>query len=232
MAIHLIPCPIVEGEIDQIPGRTLEVLHRLHYFVVERAKTARRFIKVSGHPISIPQLIIFELNKHDPEQELNSFLEKYGSSHDIGILSEAGCPGIADPGHLAVRWAHRNQIKVVPHIGPSSILLALMAAGMNGQNFAFHGYLPNKKPALVRVLRQLEQTVQKKGETQLFIETPYRNRFMMESCLSTLSLNTLLGVAVDIGAASEEIMVLSVKKWKNKNLDELHKRPAVFLIGK
>jgi 16S rRNA (cytidine1402-2'-O)-methyltransferase len=232
MIIHLFPCPITEGLIDQIPVSTIKKLQGTNVFVVERAKTARRFIKAINHPSPISELTIFELNKFHPEEGLIDFLEQKKTIDNVGVLSEAGCPGIADPGHRVVKWAHKNKIRVVPHIGPSSILLALMASGMNGQNFCFHGYLPNKNPALGKRLKEIEQDLNKNTQTQIFIEAPYRNKFILENICKILSKKTILGAAFDLGSETEEIIVQPLELWQKMTYDNFHKRPAVFLIGK
>lgn len=231
MAIYMIPCPIVEEKIETIPAETLSVLHRVTCFIVERAKTARHYIKASQHPTPIHDLNIFEINKHDPEAGLYSFLEK--NKHvDIGIISESGCPGIADPGSRVVKWAHQNGVKVIPLVGPTSLVMALMASGFNGQSFCFSGYLPRKKPALSRELKRLETQVNKFNQSQLFIEAPYRNQFMLETCMEALRDETWLCFAVDIGDETESIIAQPIAKWKKTDISAYHKRPAVFVIGK
>lgn len=232
MIIHLFPCPVVEGAVHQIPLSTIENIHNTSTFIVERAKTARRFIKEINHPLQISELTIFELNKYKPDEGLAEFLAARIQDKNVGVLSEAGCPGIADPGHRVVRWAHRHQVKVIPHIGPSSIILALMASGMNGQNFCFHGYLPNKNPGLTKKLKEIELNSRNNDQTQIFIEAPYRNIFLIENICKVLNQKSMLGVAVDIGSESEEIIVQPVLQWSKMKLDKFHKRPAVYLIGK
>lgn len=228
----MMPCPIVEDGLDTLSENAIHQLHRLTYFVVERARTARRFIKSAGHPIPISELHIFELNKNDPSNGLQNFLNHLLEGHDIGVLSEAGCPGIADPGHLAVQFAHKHSIKVAPLVGPSSILLALIASGLNGQNFAFNGYLPNKSPELSKRLKLLEQKVSSGNQTQMFMEAPYRNEFILTHCMKVLSPQTKLCIACDISATTEYIRTQTIQKWKGTNWKQFHKRPAVFLIGR
>ena len=228
----MVPCPIVEDGLSSLSNEAIHILHRLDHFVVERARTARRFIKTTNHPLPISDLQIFELNKNEPGEGLKPFLAKLLQGTDIGVMSEAGCPGIADPGNLAVQFAHKNDIHVRPLVGPSSILLALIASGMNGQNFAFNGYLPNKGPELSKQLKMLEQKVQKSNQTQIFMEAPYRNEFILQHCLKVLSPNTNLCIACDINAESEYIVTKSIKDWKGTNWKQFHKRPAVFLIGR
>ena len=166
------------------------------------------------------------------KKELNEFLQVVHQGTNIGVISEAGCPGVADPGAEVVAWAHLHGIKVVPFVGPSSILLALMASGFNGQNFVFNGYLSNKKPELITQLKALEQKVQKTGQTQIFMETPYRNAFIIETCLDTLNDQTRLCIACDINAPDEYIRQMRVVEWKKAIKGEYHKRPCIYLIGK
>ncbi len=227
------PCPIVEDGLSSLSKDTVERLHKLTYFAVERARTARRFIKSTGHPVAISELQIFELDKNDPSNGLNDFLKFLHDGIDIGVLSEAGCPGIADPGNLAVQFAHIHSIKVTPLVGPSSILLALIASGLNGQNFAFNGYLPNKIPELTKKLKMLEQRVNAHNQTQMFMEAPYRNEFIISHCLKVLSRQIKLCIACDINAPTEFIKTLTIGDWKDwGDWRDFHKRPTVFLIGK
>jgi 16S rRNA (cytidine1402-2'-O)-methyltransferase len=225
----LIPCPVSEGKIESLSAETIRILHQTTFFIVERAKTARHFIKNAGHPVSISQLSIHEICSNKVEND--TFLKNMLDGHDIGVISEAGCPGVADPGAEMVAWAHKNGIKVVPLIGPSSILLAVMASGFSGQSFAFNGYLSNKKPELVQQLKQLEIKLKKSGQTQIFMETPYRNGFVIETCLQTLEINTKLCIACDINCETEDIKTLTIKQWKKEITTDYHKRPCIFLIG-
>ena len=232
MSIYLIPCPIAEDKINTIPLKTIEKLHSINHFVVERAKTARHFIKEAGHPLPISDLSIFEIDKHDPDRGLMEFLNDYVNHHDIGVISEAGCPGIADPGAKISAWAHMQRIEVIPLVGPSSILLALMASGFSGQAFTFHGYLPHKRPELIKKLRFLEREVQKFGSTQIFMETPYRNQNILNTCCDCLNPSTNLSIAVDITSDEEFIQTQKISTWKSFDSSALHKRPAIFLLGK
>ncbi|MFZ1561952.1 MAG: SAM-dependent methyltransferase, partial [Saprospiraceae bacterium] len=183
--IFLFPCPIFEGKTESLSAESIKWLHETTTFVVEKAKTARHFIKSTQHPVPIALMQILEITEN--KKELNEFLQVVHQGTNIGVISEAGCPGVADPGAEVVEWAHLHGIKVVPFVGPSSILLALMASGFNGQNFVFNGYLSNKKPELITQIKTLEQKVQKTGQTQIFMETPYRNAFIIETCLDTLN---------------------------------------------
>jgi 16S rRNA (cytidine1402-2'-O)-methyltransferase len=225
----LIPCPVVEGKIESLSTETIERLHQTTYFYVEKAKTARHFIKASQHPRPIQEMVIHEINNFKTENE--DFLRNVFNGHDIGIISEAGCPGIADPGSDAVAWGHKNGIKVIPLVGPSSILMALMASGFNGQDFAFNGYLPNKKPELIPQLKNLETKVQRTGQSQIFMETPYRNAFILEVCSQTLNSNTRLCVACDINAETETILQMRIQDWKKEDFSVFHKRPCIFILG-
>lgn len=228
--LYLIPTPIAEDSLHTIPPYVVERLHQLKYFIAERAKTARRFIKTTEPPHPIAELNFYELNKRTSPEERNQFLDTALAGQDIGLLSEAGCPGVADPGAKIVAQAHSLGIRVVPLVGPSSILLALMASGMNGQFFAFHGYLSVKTPELIKDLKDLEQTAQS-GQTQLFIEAPYRNRNVVAQALKMLRPDTLFGIAIDLTATEEYVRALPVRQWQKEKLPELHKRPAIFMVS-
>lgn len=227
--IFLFPCPIFEGKTESLSADSIKWLHETTTFVVEKAKTARHFIKSTQHPVPIALMQILEITEN--KKELNEFLQVVHQGTNIGVISEAGCPGVADPGAEVVEWAHLHGIKVVPFVGPSSILLALMASGFNGQNFNFNGYLSNKKPELSTQLKALEQKVQKTGQTQIFMETPYRNGFMIDTCIQTLQDQTRLCVACDINAPTEDIQQKRITEWKKSNIGEYHKRPCIYLIG-
>ncbi len=184
------------------------------------------FLHVSSNTAAVLQCI------SENKKELNEFLQAVHQGTNIGMISEVGCPGVADPGAEVVSWAYLHGIKVVPFVGPSSILLALMASGFNGQNFVFNGYLSNKKPELITQIKTLEQKVQKTGQTQIFMETPYRNAFIIETCLDTLNEQTRLCIACDINAPDEDIRQMRVVEWKKAIKGEYHKRPCIYLIGK
>lgn len=228
--IFLFPCPIFEGKTESLSAESIKWLHETTTFAVEKAKTARHFIKSTQHPVPIALMQILEITEN--KKELNEFLQVVHQGTNIGVISEAGCPGVADPGAEVVEWAHLHGIKVVPFVGPSSILLALMASGFNGQNFVFNGYLSNKKPELITQIKTLEQKVQKTGQTQIFMETPYRNAFIIETCLDTLNEQTRLCIACDINAPDEDIRQMRVVEWKKAIKGEYHKRPCIYLIGK
>lgn len=227
--IILFPCPISEGKTDSLSSEAISRLHDTTHFIVERAKTARHFIKSTLHPVPLPLLEILEIS--DDKKEMEFFLEKVMDGINIGVISEAGCPGIADPGSEIVVWAHLHEIRVIPLVGPSSIFLALMSSGFSGQNFAFNGYLSNKKPDLLVQLKNLETKVRNTGQTQIFMETPYRNGFMIESCIQALEPSTRLCIACDINAPTENIRQMAVKKWKSVSGEVYHKRPCIYIIG-
>ncbi len=228
--LFMIPCPIAEDKIGTIPQDTISIIHSLDHFIVERAKTGRRFLKLASHPTTMQDIEVMELDKNNPTQDLHQFLTPLKKGTSIGVISEAGCPGIADPGALAVKWCHENKIEVVPMVGPSSILLALMASGFSGQQFTFHGYLPVKKPELVTSLKQLETQVRKSGASQIFMETPYRNHGLLETALKSLSPQSKLCIAVDINSDQEWIATRTMQQWKSHNF-AIHKKPAIFILG-
>ena len=225
--LYLIPTPIGEEPLDQ---RLLNTLHGLRYFVVERARTARRFIKSTNPPYQIEDLYLEELNEHTESEEIGLLLEPLLNGHDLGLMSEAGCPGIADPGAELIAAAHSAGITIRPLIGPSSIFLALMASGMSGQRFRFHGYLTAKKSALSQDLRRLERDAAA-GETQIFIEAPYRNRQILEVCAAVLRDQTRLCIALNLLNRGELVVTRSMQNWKKTGFPDTHKMPAVFLLG-
>ena len=229
--LYLIPVPLGEEVNFTLPEYLVRQLHLIDVFIAERAKTARRFIKSTGPARPISHLRIHELDKHDPGSGIREFLLPALDGKDIGLLSEAGCPGVADPGALVVSMAHRLGLEVMPLVGPSSIVLALMASGLNGQHFCFQGYLPAKKPELSRQLKSLEQQALRTGQTQIFIETPYRNQSLIETVLRTLNANTQFCIAADLTLPGQFIVTRTVKQWGRNPPPDLHKRPAIFLIG-
>ncbi|MCR9285859.1 SAM-dependent methyltransferase [Saprospiraceae bacterium] len=228
--LYLIPTPLGEDAVETIPSYVIEILHSLEFFIAERAKTARHFIKTTHPQKAFSELSFTELNKRTTPQEIQTFLDPIFEGKDIGLLSEAGCPGVADPGGVIVQMAHQREIEVIPLVGPSSILLALMASGMNGQSFAFQGYLSAKKPELARDLKRLEQLALKQKQTQIFIETPYRNGQLIETALSTLSSNTRFCVAANLTLPTQYIRTQRIQKWRKTSLPDLHKKPTIFLI--
>ena len=231
--IYLIPTPLgepFEAQLHTIPPYVIEIIHSLDTFIVERAKTARHFIKATKQPIPLSNLLIFELDDVGQFNEYQAITDILKSGKSVGILSEAGCPGVADPGAAVVAWAHRQGVEVVPLVGPSSILLALMASGMNGQSFTFHGYVSAKREDLGKDLKKLEETARRLNQTQIFIETPYRNGQMIETAFKVLQPNTRFGIAADLTTPPQYIAVKTIAEWKKTTLPELHKHPIVFLI--
>lgn len=227
----MIPITLGDTPVNQvIPEFNNNIINEIDVYIVENIKTARRFLKKAGIIKDINELTFFELNKRTHESELPTFLTPIAEGKNIGVLSEAGCPGIADPGADVVALAQQKNIKVVPLVGPSSILLALMASGFNGQSFCFNGYLPKEQKERTRKLKDLERLVKTKQQTQLFIETPYRNQHVFEDILKNCFNTTNLCIAVDITLPSEQISTKTVEEWKKKNIN-LNKRLCLFLIG-
>ncbi len=229
--LYLIPVPLGPVSPDAcLPPDTLAVAHRLEHFVVERARTARAHLKAMAHPQPLQALHIEELNEHTPSAAIPPLLAPLKAGHDLGLLSEAGCPAVADPGAALVLAAHRANIPVVPLIGPSSILLALMASGLGGQRFAFHGYLPAKEPARSQAIRDLEKTARRDRATQLFIETPYRSAALLDALATTLAPDTLVSVGADLSLPGQLIQTRSAKNWRGQN-EAVKDRLVVFGIG-
>ncbi|PLK45874.1 SAM-dependent methyltransferase [Emticicia sp. TH156] len=228
MNIFLIPTILApDTQTSVLSPQIVEVITKVDIFFAEDIRTARRFISSLKVGRVIDELTFHELNKDTPQDQTLAQLKKLKA--DAGIISEAGCPGIADPGAVAVGFAHQLGYKVRPLVGPSSILLALMASGFNGQSFTFHGYLPIEKAAKVKAIKSLEQTAKSKSQTQIFMETPYRNNQMLDDVLQNLGAETLLCIAANITAEDELIRTLPVKEWKKQKPD-LHKKPTIFLI--
>jgi 16S rRNA (cytidine1402-2'-O)-methyltransferase len=213
-----------------LPLHISGIVSNLHYFIVEDVRNARRFLKKLDPAINIEELEFFELNKFTSEQQKTEYLKPLTEGSDIGLISEAGCPGVADPGADIVRLAHQRNCRVVPLVGPSSILLALMASGLNGQQFAFSGYLPIKTADRIKMIQQLEKTATSLSQTQIFIETPYRNNQLLNDLLKTCHPTTLLCIAADLTSENEFIHTRSISGWKNQ-VPDLDKRPAIFLLG-
>ncbi len=229
--LYLIPVPLGPVSPDAcLPPDTLAIARRLEHFVVERAKTARAHLKAMGHPQPIQALKLEELNEHTPVAAIPPLLAPLKAGFDVGLLSEAGCPAVADPGAALVLAAHRENIPVVPLIGPSSILLALMASGLGGQRFAFHGYLPAKEPERSQSIRTLETAARRDRATQLFIETPYRSQALMEALAATLSPGTLISVGADLSLPTQLIQTRTAKNWRGQTAPVKDKL-AVFGIG-
>ena len=229
--LYLIPCTLGDTPADQVlPLHVISIARKLQHFVVEQPKTARQFLSALKPEQPIQALHFATLNEHTAANELPELLVPLMAGHDVGIISEAGCPGIADPGANLVNLAHRNGIRVVPLVGPSSILLALMASGLNGQCFAFHGYLPIAEAERNKMISKLEAESARLKQTQLFIETPYRNDRMLSALLAQCRPETLLCVATDITLSGEQIQTRSIAQWKSQPMQQLNKRPSLFLL--
>ena len=227
--LYLIPTVLAPGTAAQVLSpQVREVVVRTDHFFAENLRTARRFVSELKTGKRIEELHFHEMNKDTPESETAPQLEILLHGHDAGVLSEAGCPGIADPGSVAVRWAHRHGVAVVPLVGPSSIFMALMASGMSGQSFAFHGYLPIDRDLRIKELKRLEKEAQK-HQTQIFMETPYRNNALLTDILQNCQPQTLLCIATQITAPDEMIATRTVQQWRGSKPD-LHKKPTIFLL--
>lgn len=230
--MYLIPNLLGESEVAQVlPAHVREVVLLCKHFIVENAKNARHFIKqiAPEHPQS--ELELFVLNKYTPEEDKQSFLSPCLAGFPMGIISDAGCPAIADPGSDVVRLAHRKGIRVVPLVGPSSLLLSLMASGLNGQSFAFNGYLPIDKSERKAALKRLEKKAKEERQSQLFIETPYRNEALFEEMLQLLSPQTSLCVATNVTLSQESIHTYTIAEWKHKRKGlQLDKQPTIFIL--
>jgi len=229
--LYLIPTILGEGTQEAtLPSPILKSIQEINVFIVENLRTARRHIKKIYREKDIDATTFYSYGKHDTLSLEEDFLPHILSGQNVGLLSEAGLPCIADPGSKIVEYAHNFQIDVVPFVGPSSILLALMASGMNGQNFAFTGYLPIDKSDRTRALRYLESLTKKTGQTQIFMETPYRNHQLFDTIIKVCSNNTKLCIASDITLPSENIKTKTIEEWKQEKIN-INKKPAIFLIN-
>lgn len=228
--LYLIPTPLAEGPVDLVlPDGTLSIIRQLDIFIVEEIRTARRFLKAAEIGKKIDDLTFFVFNEHSETKNLTTYLGKALEGNNIGLLSEAGLPCVADPGAEIVRQAHILNIPVIPLTGPSSLMLALMASGFNGQHFAFVGYLPTDRQNRIHRIKDLEKTIREKKQTQLFIETPYRNMQLFEALTSTCNNETLLCIAANITGENGSIITKSIREWK-KSPPDIHKMPTLFLL--
>lgn len=231
MKLVLIPCPISENSATQVlPKDVIDYLKITKHFLVENIRTARRFISELKLEIVIDELIFEVLDKDTAKQTILQFFKLHANASYIGVLSEAGCPGVADPGALAVQIAHELNIEVLPLVGPSSILLALMGSGFSGQSFTFHGYLPIDKNARQKKIEQICQEAVKFGQTQLFIETPFRNNALLEDLVLCVPAHLSISIACELTSPTGFSITKSAQAWK-KEIPELHKKPCIFLIG-
>jgi 16S rRNA (cytidine1402-2'-O)-methyltransferase len=230
----LFPVPIGADDINiSLPSHNLQLLNSCHTFIVEELRSARRFLKHAGYIHPIDDTTFFTLNEHTTPEEITHHLDAAERGEDIGLLSEAGLPCIADPGALVTRLAQSKNIPILPLVGPSSLMLALMASGLNGQQFAFHGYLPVDRQQRNSAIRSLEQSALRNGQTQIFIEAPYRNNQMLQSLAETCHNDTMICVACDITLPTQTIRTLTAAQWRHQRQHiDLHKRNTVFLIGR
>ncbi len=230
--LFLLPVPLADETVHKtIPLHATSIINNLKTYIVENEKTARRWLKEMGLQTPQSDLILLPYGKHADKTDISVYMKALLAGEDVGLMSEAGCPGIADPGAEIVALAHANNIRVVPLTGPSSILLALMASGFNGQSFTFHGYMPIDKMQRTNRLKELENLSRRFNQTQIFIETPFRNNQLLEEILKSCLPETLLCVACNLTAHDEEIISQPVEKWRKAKID-FHKKPAIFLLFK
>jgi 16S rRNA (cytidine1402-2'-O)-methyltransferase len=230
--LFLIPNLIAEDHFEgQVTSDIVRAIETIDFYIVENIRTARRFMKRVSKEKDIDKVTFFELNKHNPIEAIPDFFKPFEDGHDMGLLSEAGVPCVADPGALVVDYAHSLGLEVVPLVGASSILLALMASGLNGQQFCFHGYLPIQKHERVKKIKQLDKTVSQGGQTQIFIETPYRNNAILGDLMQSCSDQTKLCIASEIMGKQSLIKTRNIASWK-VNLPDLQKKTVVFLLGR
>lgn len=232
-ALYLIPVTLGDTEIEKVlPSYNHDIIVGIKHFIVENIRSARRFLKKVEKTIDIDTLTFYELNRHTDRKIIGEYLIPLKNGENVGIISEAGCPAIADPGADVVSIAQSKGYKVIPLVGPSSIILSVMASGFNGQSFAFNGYLPVEVPQRIKALKKLENKVWNENQTQLFIETPYRNSKMIETIFSSLKPQTKVCIAAGITCHEEFIKTKTVEQWKKEKIPELAKIPCIFVIGK
>lgn len=231
-ALYLLPVTLGDTPIERVlPSYNKEIILGIKHFIVEDVRSARRFLKRVDSSIDIDELTFYPLNKHTSSEDLSGYLKPLYDGHSMGVISEAGCPAVADPGADVVAIAQRKSLKVVPLVGPSSIILSVMGSGFNGQSFAFHGYLPIESADRIKRLKELEGRIYSENQTQLFIETPYRNNKMMEDILKACRPQTKLCIAANITCEGEYIQTKTIREWKGQ-LPDLTKVPCIFLIYK
>ena len=232
-ALYLLPVTLGDTAIDKVlPAYNAGIIREIKHFIVEDVRSARRFLKKVDREIDIDTLSFYPLNKHTSPEDISGYLNPLAEGHSMGVISEAGCPAVADPGADVVGIAQRRNLKVVPLVGPSSIILSVMASGFNGQSFAFHGYLPIEPNERSKRLKELEGRIYSEHQTQLFIETPYRNHKMLDDILKACRPQTKLCIAANITCEGEYIKTRTVKEWKGTALPDLSKIPCIFLLYK
>lgn len=228
--LYLIPNTLGSAETGQtIPSEVAQMAVKLRHFIVEDLRTARRYLRLLDRQMDIDGSQFFMLNKRTSPAQWSEYLKPLKAGHDVGIISEAGCPGVADPGAEVVKMAHEAGIQVVPMVGPSSILLAMMASGMNGQSFAFVGYIPIKKEDRLKMIKQLENRSRNEHQSQLFIETPFRNNHLAQDIIDSCAPKTRLCIACNLTMPDEYVVTKTIAQWKGK-LPELHKKPTIFIV--
>ncbi len=231
-ALYLLPVTLGDTSVEQVlPTYNREIILQIKHFIVEDVRSARRFLKKVDRDINIDELTFYPLNKHTSPEAISGYLKPLIEGNSMGVISEAGCPAVADPGADVVAIAQRKSLRVIPLVGPSSIILSVMASGFNGQSFAFHGYLPIEPAERAKRIKELESRIYSESQTQLFIETPYRNNKMLEDLLHNCRPQTKLCVAANITCEGEYIKTRTIKEWKGK-LPDLSKIPCIFLIYK
>ena len=231
-ALYLIPVTLGETPIEQVlPSYNHEVIMGIRHFIVEEIRSARRFLRKTDREFPIDDCTFYEMGKHADEKQFSTYLQPLREGKPVGVISEAGCPAVADPGADIVRIAQREGLRVVPLVGPNSMIMAVMSSGLGGQSFAFNGYLPVEPSDRAKRLKALESRAWTEGQTQLFIETPFRNQKMFQSLLSTLRPQTRLCIAAGITTADEYIRTLRISEWKKEVLPDLSKVPTIFLIN-
>ena len=232
--LYLIPCPISDDTAvaNVTPAANQAIIDSLDYFIVENTRSARRFLSKSGYAKAIDEATFVELNEHTSSPtEIARMIEPLKAGRSAGVISEAGVPAVADPGQAVVELCHKHNIRVVPLVGPSSILMAVMASGLSGQSFAFNGYLPIKEPERSKTIKRLESRARAEHQSQLFIEAPYRNVKLLEQMLKSLNPDTRLCIACDITSKSEYIRTQTVAQWRKSTMPDIQKRPTIFIIG-
>lgn len=229
--IYMIPNLLGESDpINNIPLGVMQQIYEIKVFIVENIRSARRYLIKINYPLKSDEITFYEMNKHNAFDQVEKYIKICLSGINIGIISESGMPGIADPGSLLVRLGHKNNIEIVPLTGPSSIFLALAASGLNGQNFLFHGYLPIQKKERIKKIKELENKVKIEKQSQIFIETPYRNMSLLSDIVGNCHPSTQLCVACEVSTKQENIRTQSISSWKAR-LPDLHKKPCVFILG-
>ncbi|MEA4887665.1 MAG: SAM-dependent methyltransferase [Bacteroides graminisolvens] len=231
-ALYLLPVTLGDTELNTVlPAYNIEIIQGIKHFIVEDVRSARRFLKKVDREFDIDSLSFYPLNKHTSAEDISGYLEPLLAGQSMGVISEAGCPAVADPGADVVAIAQRKNLKVVPLVGPSSIILSVMGSGFNGQSFAFHGYLPIEPGERVKRIKQLEQRIYSENQTQLFIETPYRNHKMVDDLLQNCRPQTKLCIAANLTCEGEYIKTRAISEWKGK-VPDLSKIPCIFLLYK